>query len=118
MHYLLFQAKTRCSQPARSFAQVAFNFSWHGELVSNKDNFTIVFRTWKFAAKNIGTSFMTYSGSPEPRVVYPTYGVHNPSKYSPCACLDCIYSRGPGEPSDPIYPEYWTATWKMYRVFN
>lgn len=55
---------------------------------------------------------------PKSRVVYPTYGVHNPPEYSPCACADCIYSRGPGEPSDPIYPEYWTAKWKMFRIFN
>ncbi len=50
--------------------------------------------------------------------IYPTYGVHNPPKYSPCASADCLYARGPGEPSDPIYPEYWTAKWSMYRVFN
>lgn len=52
------------------------------------------------------------------KVVYPTYGVHNPPEYSPCACKDCLYSRGPGEPSDPLYPEYWSARWTMYRVFN
>jgi hypothetical protein len=54
----------------------------------------------------------------EPKVVYPTYGVHNPSKYSPCECPDCLYQRGPGEPSDPLYPEYWSAKWTMYRVFR
>ena len=61
---------------------------------------------------------MTTSKPSEPKVVYPTYGVHNPPKYSPCACSDCLYQRGPGEPSDPLYPEYWTAKWTMYRVFN
>src|SRR5271165_5447220 len=43
--------------------------------------------------------------------VYPTYGVHNPPQYSPCAAPDCLYGRGPGEPSDPILPLYWTAKW-------
>lgn len=37
-------------------------------------------------------------------------------KYSPCASADCLYAREPGEPSDPIYPEYWTAKWSMYGV--
>jgi len=50
--------------------------------------------------------------------VYPTYGVHNPPQYSPCAAPDCLYGRAPGEPSDPILPLYWTAKWKMYRVYN
>lgn len=53
-----------------------------------------------------------------PKVVYPTYGVHNPPKYSPCEYGDCIYPRGPGEPSNPLYPEYWSAKWTMYRIFN
>jgi len=50
--------------------------------------------------------------------VYPTYGVHNPPRYSPCACPDCLYDRGPGEPSDPLLPLFWTAKWTMYRVFG
>jgi hypothetical protein len=54
----------------------------------------------------------------EPKNVYPTYGVHNPPKYSPCECADCLYQRGPDEPSDPLYPEYWSAKWTMYRVFD
>jgi hypothetical protein len=60
-------------------------------------------------------------GSPETSQtppVYPTYGVHNPPEYSPCADPDCLYVRGPGEPSDPILPLYWTAKWKMYRVYR
>jgi hypothetical protein len=52
------------------------------------------------------------------KIVYPTYGVHNPPEYSPCACQDCLYQRGPGEPSDPLYPVYWSAKWTMYRVFG
>ena len=50
--------------------------------------------------------------------IYPTYGVHNPPQYSPCAAPDCLYGRAPGEPSDPILPLYWSAKWKMYRVYN
>ena len=52
------------------------------------------------------------------QTVYPTYGVHNPPKYSPCAGIDCLYARGPGEPSDPLLPLYWSAKWTMYRVFR
>ena len=50
--------------------------------------------------------------------VYQTYGVHNSPDISPCASPDCVYKRGPGEPADPIYPEYWVSNWNMYRVFN
>lgn len=56
--------------------------------------------------------------SADPTPVYPTYGVHNPPHYSPCASPDCIYTRGPGEPSDPHYPLYFSAKWAMYRVYN
>ncbi len=52
------------------------------------------------------------------KVIYPTYGVHNPPQYSPCASPDCLYARLPGQPSDPIYPLYFCAKWTMYRVFN
>lgn len=51
-------------------------------------------------------------------VAYPTYGVHNDPSISPCAKPDCVYARGPGEPADPVYPEYWVSDWTMYRVFN
>lgn len=50
--------------------------------------------------------------------VYATYGVHNPPSDSPCAPSDCIYKRGPGEPANPLYPEYWVADWTMYRVYK
>ncbi len=52
------------------------------------------------------------------KTYYPTYGVHNPPECSPCQSPDCLYARGPGEPSDPIYPLYWSAKWTMYRVFR
>ena len=59
------------------------------------------------------------TGDPAPpRRVYPTYGVHNPPCHSPCASHDCLYQRGPGDPSDPLFPEYWSARWTMYRVFR
>ena len=61
---------------------------------------------------------MPSKDSVEPKVVYPTYGVHNPPKYSPCESMDCLYQRGSGDPSDPLFPEYWTAKWAMYRVFR
>ncbi|WP_198956117.1 hypothetical protein [Archangium sp. Cb G35] len=50
--------------------------------------------------------------------VYATYGVHNSSHASECANRQCEYTRGPGEPANPVYPEYWTSNWTMYRVFN
>jgi len=48
--------------------------------------------------------------------IHPTYGVHNPPKYSPCAHQDCLYPRQPWEPSDPLYPKYWSAKWTMFIV--
>ncbi|MCX8476737.1 MAG: hypothetical protein MT490_13135 [Sphingomonas sp.] len=50
--------------------------------------------------------------------VYQTYGAHNPAEASPCQVKNCVYPRGPGEPADPIWPEYWQSDWTMYRVFN
>lgn len=47
------------------------------------------------------------------KTVYSTYGVHNPPHYSNCQAPDCLYPRGPGEPSDPLYPLYWTSRWEM-----
>ncbi len=41
--------------------------------------------------------------------IFPTYGVHNPPEYSPCLNHDGLYPRQPWEPSDPLYPEYWSA---------
>jgi hypothetical protein len=54
----------------------------------------------------------------QPDNVYPTYGVHNPPSDSPCTDQNCVYVRGPGEPTDPQYPEYWSSNWTMYRVFK
>jgi hypothetical protein len=61
---------------------------------------------------------MRFTASNQPAPVFPTYGVHNPPEYSPCAAPDCLYTRAPGEPSDPTLPLFWSARWTMYRVFN
>ena len=58
------------------------------------------------------------SQKPPPRNVFPTFGVHNPPKYSPCKFPDGIYPRAEGEPSNPVYPLYWCAKWTMYRVYS
>lgn len=47
---------------------------------------------------------------------YFTRGVHNEVDCVPEQ--KCIAQRLPGEPSDPLYPAYWTSEWTMYRVFN
>jgi hypothetical protein len=50
--------------------------------------------------------------------IYATYGVHNDSHLDLCPRANCIYQRSTAEPTDPIYPRYWTSHWAMYRVFN
>ena len=50
--------------------------------------------------------------------IYPTYGAHNPPSASPCAEPNCDFKRGPNEPTDPEFPEYWSSHWIMYRVFK
>lgn len=50
--------------------------------------------------------------------IYQTYGVHNDGASPPCANANCEYPRQPGEPGNPVYPEYWVSDWTMYRVFN
>ncbi len=60
----------------------------------------------------------TLAAGAAPAQVYQTYGTHNPSSVSPCAVNNCVYKRGPGEPADPIWPDYWQSDWTMYRVFN
>jgi hypothetical protein len=58
----------------------------------------------------------TDSGPVSP--VYSTRGIHNPAAYSNCDPADCLVGRAQGEPSDPLYPAYWTASWNMYVVTN
>ena len=55
---------------------------------------------------------------PQDPVINVTYGVHNAPAFSPCAFPNCRYQRGPNEPPDPMYPEYWTSSWTMYRVYD
>lgn len=54
--------------------------------------------------------------TPRERHQYFTRGVHNEVDCVPEQ--KCIARRLPGEPSDPLYPQYWTSEWTMYRVFN
>ncbi|UGA40144.1 hypothetical protein JOS77_12820 [Chromobacterium haemolyticum] len=54
--------------------------------------------------------------TPAGRHSYYTGGVHNT-----VGCLlpgSCVYPRKPGEPSDPLFPEWWVSDWTMYRIFN
>lgn len=52
--------------------------------------------------------------------IYATYGVHNPpgATKGGCANRSCRYVRGPGEPTDPLYPPFWQSRWTMYRVYE
>lgn len=49
------------------------------------------------------------------RHTYYTGGVHNDKGCQPPQ--RCIHTRKPGEPSDPLFPKWWTSEWTMYRVF-
>ena len=53
---------------------------------------------------------------PASRHVYSTGGVHNDKDCVPAS--KCIYSRQKGEPSNPLYPVWWSSDWVMYRVFK
>lgn len=53
--------------------------------------------------------------TPAQRHVYYTGGVHNDLGCIPLA--KCVYPRKAGEPTDPLYPQWWVSTWTMYRVF-
>jgi hypothetical protein len=61
---------------------------------------------------------ITLARGAEPDDTYATYGLHNNAHRGDCAFSDCVYKRGPKEPTDPRYPAYWTSRWAMYRVFN
>lgn len=54
---------------------------------------------------------------PSERHTYYTGGVHNEK-----GCLPpdfCSYPRKAGDPTpDPLFPQWWTSDWVMYRVFN
>ena len=48
------------------------------------------------------------------RHVYVSHGVHNDAGCTPPEA--CIAQRGPDDPTDPEYPEYWSSDWTMYIV--
>ncbi|MBP2300806.1 hypothetical protein [Azospirillum picis] len=50
--------------------------------------------------------------------IYPTFGVHNPPGFSNCPWKACVYPRNAGEPTDPLFPPFWSSNWTMYRVFK
>lgn len=50
------------------------------------------------------------------RHLYYTGGVHTDAGCTPAQ--KCIYERKPGEPTDPLYPAWWSSDWIMYRVFQ
>jgi hypothetical protein len=58
------------------------------------------------------------SGQDDPasRHVYFTGGVHNDKGCQPPA--KCLYPRKPGEPTNPLYPVWWSSDWLMYRVLK
>ena len=50
------------------------------------------------------------------RHTYYTGGTHNDKGCKPPQ--KCVYTRAPGEPTDPQFPKWWTSRWTMYRVFS
>jgi hypothetical protein len=60
----------------------------------------------------------TSCNCPQDPVINVTWGVHNAPAFSPCVYPNCRYTRGPNEPPDPLFPEYWTSSWTMYRVYG
>ncbi|WP_109110098.1 hypothetical protein [Azospirillum sp. TSO35-2] len=50
--------------------------------------------------------------------IYATFGTHNPPWVSNCPWKGCVYPRNAGEPTDPLFPAFWSTNWTMYRVFN
>jgi hypothetical protein len=73
---------------------------------------------WRSCGLLFLASVTNGSAPGNPDDVFPTYGVHNDSHPDRCARANCLYSRNPGEPSDPLYPPYWSSRWVMYRVYN
>ena len=53
---------------------------------------------------------------PASRHLYATGGVHNNVGCVPPA--KCVYTRKAGEPTDPLYPAWWSSHWDMYWVFQ
>src|SRR5271165_3996062 len=78
----------------------------------------IRFATRPIAAAAAFLAVTTIPAASQPADVYATYGVHSDAHADVCATPTCVYARKPGEPTDPLYPLYWTSHWAMYRVFN
>jgi hypothetical protein len=54
--------------------------------------------------------------TPREQHTYYTSGVHNDSG---CPTPEsCVAPRADKDPSDPLYPEWWSSDWTMYRVYN
>jgi len=80
------------------------------------------YRMWGVLGAAVGLLMLSSAGCADstdiPGDVYPTYGVRNDAHTDRCAQSNCLYRRASGEPTDPIYPAYWSSHWVMYRVFN
>lgn len=71
--------------------------------------------TLTFASLATGCALLA---TPAAAQVYQTYGTHNPPEASPCQTKDCVYPRGPNDPPNPVWPDYWQSAWTMYRVYG
>jgi hypothetical protein len=69
--------------------------------------------TWTLSLLASGCAILA---EPAAAQVYRTYGTHNPADASPCQTKDCVYPRGPSDPPNPVWPDYWQSAWIMYRV--
>ncbi|CAA0100207.1 Uncharacterised protein [BD1-7 clade bacterium] len=49
------------------------------------------------------------------RHIYPTGGIHNDKG---CGESPCLFLRPAQAPEDPIFPDWWTTEWTMYRVHS
>jgi hypothetical protein len=63
-----------------------------------------------------GSRSQAAQDDPASRHLYATGGVHNDVGCIPPA--KCVYTRKAGEPTDPLYPAWWSSHWDMYRVFQ
>jgi hypothetical protein len=72
--------------------------------------------TFSLASAQVGPPADPKDKTASARHTYYTGGVHNDKGCKPPS--KCIYPRKAGEPSDPLYPKWWTSEWTMYRVFN
>jgi hypothetical protein len=69
-----------------------------------------------FASPISGARAQAPADDPASRHLYATGGVHNDVGCIPPS--SCIYQRKPSEPTNPLYPVWWSSDWTMYRVFQ